>query len=620
MHPRDGFRLGNWRVDPDGNRLEGPDGYVSLNARAMDALLYLAEHAGTVVSRRDFSETVWRDAVVTDDALTWCISELRRKLGDSAASPRYIETVPKRGYRLVAPIRPVDAIADAADPDEVGAGATDAASTSVARRWWVLLPIVALALALLLLASRDAPPPPGEPTAVGIAVLPLNTIAGAGELPLAEGLHQDLLTRLSEIPGLRVISATSMRRYRDTDLGIPEIAEALDVDWVVEGAVQQSGNRFRANIQLIEAARDAHRWARSYEDELTAERLFRTQSEIIEDIAGSIQTALAPQRRPVQLPTDSLEAYALTVRANTLLRQRSESAMRQAGELYERATRLDDRYAEAWAQRGDTLFLLHYYGYETDDRLLAEARQMAATALAIEPELGNALLVQGLVAMRLDHNLPAALELARRAWDSTPERAVGWLAWLEAVGGDLERALELTREQIRTTPFSPGVHMSLAMLTLCAGQSEEARILAERATELSPAYAAAWRLQGQALLLDGRYQPAITAFHEAMTLDGRETSLRDLAWLAFARLRNGESADVLVRDVMAGEDAVARALVNIAGEDPEAALTALGRTHWDDVSTLVVRYHPVFESLRERAAYRELIAQLDDWWGTGKAQ
>ena len=612
MNLSEGFRLGEWWVEPGANRLTGSGGEVSINARSMDVLCCLAEHAGEVVSRDDFAGTVWLDRVVTDDALTWCISELRRKLGDSAASPRYIETIPKRGYRLIAPV---------GQDDSPGSSAQDQGRLRWrAGQWrragWLAASILVLSLAAWLSIDREQAPQDSQQSQAGMAVLPLTTIAERdAELPLAEGLHQDLLTRLSGISSLRVISATSMRRYRETDKGIPEIAAELGVDWVVEGAVQQWHDRFRVNVQLIDAARDSHRWARSYEGELTAERLFQAQTEIIEDIAESVEAALAPERPQVQLPTESLEAYALTVRANTLLRQRSESAMRQAASLYERATEIDPQYAEAWAGHGDALFLLHYYGYETNDEWLVEARRMAGKALSIDPELAFAMLVEGLVAMRLEQDLPSALALVRSAWERQPEPVVGWLAWMEAVGGNLSRGLELTRRQIQTTPFSPGVHYSMGVLTLCAGDEQEGLALAERALELSPAYAAAWSLKGQALLLQGQVGPAVNAFEEVLTLSGSQSQVRDLAWLALARARADEPIESLARDVMASEDGLARALVNMALNEPEAAMDSLRQSGRDDLGSLMVRFHPIFGPLRTRDGFSRILESIEKQWG-----
>lgn len=607
MNSSEGFRLGEWQVEPAANRLTGPDGAVSINTRSMDVLCCLAEHAGEVVSRDDFAGAVWQERVVTDDALTWCISELRRKLGDSAASPRYIETIPKRGYRLIAPVERSDSH-DRAEPP--------VRFRRRANRWrragWLWAGIAGLGLAAWLSLDSGQSPPVSIQSPAGMAVLPLTNITNPDSgFPLAEGLHQDLLTRLSGIPALRVISATSMRRYRQTDKSIPEIAAELDVEWVVEGTVQQWDERFRVSVQLIDAARDSHRWARNYEGELTAARLFEAQAEIIDDIAESVEAALAPEPPLVRLPTQSLEAYALTVRANTLLRQRSESTMRQAGSLYQRATELDPEYAAAWARRGETLFLLHYYGHETEDVSLIEARQMAQRALSLDPELAFAMLVEGLVAMRLEHDLPKALSLVHSAWERQPGAAVGWLAWMEAVGGNLPRGLELTRRQIQSTPFSPGVHYSLGILTLCAGDVDEALALAERALELSPAYVASWSLKGQALLLQGRVGPAANAFEEALTLSGRRAEALDLAWLALARSRAGDPIESLAADVMASEDGLAKALINLALDKPEAAVDSLRQPEWDDMGSLVVRYHPILEPLRSLDEFGSVVERIE---------
>ncbi|MFU8832226.1 MAG: winged helix-turn-helix domain-containing tetratricopeptide repeat protein, partial [Wenzhouxiangella sp.] len=575
-----GFRLMQWQVRPDQNRLVGNGSDIRLTPRAMEVLVCLAENAGQMVTRQDFSERVWSPAIVTDDALTRCISELRRKLGDQASRPRFIETIPKRGYRLVAPVRAIDETAPTRGKDRDESFRSGSATAK-----WPITPTVLLGILVLVglasIAGRlwlGLESPATEPDQ-SIAVLPFENLTTDVHNPFAEGLHHELLTRLSNIADLEVISRTSVKQYRDSNQSIPEIARELNVAWVMEGAVQQVGNEILLNAQLINAASDMHAWARSYRRELTAENLFAIQTEIVDDIATAMQARLSPdeQQRVGRVPTDNLPAYELVIRGATLLGQRTESAMRQAADLFGQAIDLDPGYADAWAQLASAQTLLAYYGHEDAEPTLSGARDNAQTALKLEPELPMAHMVLGVVHMHLDHNGPAALQALGKAHALSSEY-VGWLAWMQAVAGDLDQALKLTGEQVRTSPSSPSVHMSMAFLLLADRQPDAAHEHARKARALSPGYALAWLLEGQALLVQGLHREAIAAIEAALVHASNDSKPEYQGWLAAAHARAGETqrAQELIDRIRESDEAYALGIAQVGLGTFEGAIEALG--------------------------------------------
>lgn len=603
-----GFRLHEWQVDPPQNRVFGPDGETHLSPRSMDVLVLMAERAGEVVSRDDFIEHIWRPAVVSDHALNRCISELRRVLEDSSGHPRFIETIPKRGYRLVAPVEPLEA------SNRTGS------QGHVPRRWRGLHVIAAFGMALVIAGGyylfNDERGTDGAPDP-SLAVLPFEVVGKQSPGQFADGLHHDLLTQLSQIDDLRVISRSSVMRYRDAVRPIPEIASELSVSWILEGAVQQIGDRIQLNAQLIDATTDSHAWARTYRRELTAENLFAIQADIVRDIAAAMQARLTPdeQDRLVAVPTRNLEAYELVIRGHTLLPQRTESTMHEAARLFRQATDADPDYAEAWAGLAYSRILLAYYGYEDPETLLPKARDDARRALELDPDLPIGHVALGTIHMHLDRNGPAALDALERAHTLSSEHK-GWYSWMTAVAGDLELAVTLMEELVRQNPFSAAANMSVAFLYLAERRTDAALEHARKARELSPGYALARLLEGQALLIQGRHQEAIAAMKRALDLSSAGTEPGYQAWLAAAHARAGEDkrAHELMERVEGSNDAFALGIAHVGLRQDEAAFEALSRNEWDDNQAIMLRFHPFFDPLREDERYRELIRQLDRTW------
>ena len=421
------FHMRQWRVEPGRNRVIGPDGEIHLRPRTMDVLVLLAERAGEVVSRDDFAETLWQSSVVTEDSLTRIISELRKILGDSTDEPAFIETIPKRGYRLAAPVQ--WEVSTEADPHEHvvdgerqnGRGSI---SGSLMRHWqplaWLLL-VTTVAAMTFALHRTSQPDPELERF---IAVLPFETFGVEENRSFIDGLHHDLLTRLSNIADLRVISRTSVRPYKDTLLPIPEIARELGVSWVLEGAVQQHGNEFQLNAQLIEAQSDTHVWARTYRRELTAENLFAIQADIVEDIATSMKSQLTPdeERRIETIPTRSTQAYEFYLQAREYATRdwHVEDDLNVAVQLYEQAIEEDPDFSLAYAGLSRTHMHMYWLKFDLSHERLEKGRRSLEMALAIDPDHPKVRLAEGIYHYWRFRDYERALDSLRAARQVVP--------------------------------------------------------------------------------------------------------------------------------------------------------------------------------------------------------
>jgi len=604
-----GFRLMQWQVRPDQNRLIGNGSDIRLTPRTMEVLVCLAEHAGQVVTRGDFSKRVWNPAIVTDDALTRCISELRRNLGDRAADPHFIETIPKRGYRLVAPV-------SALDPDTQQSATTAASSAEGAE-------------------GRAASTRRRPVSRNSIAVLPFQTISQAvgadSAAPLADGIHQDLLTRLSAVSGLKVISSTSVRRYRNTELAIPDIAAQLGVIWIVEGAVQQAGEHLQVNAQLIDAARDHHLWARTYRQPYSAENLFAIQAEIMEDIAASLETKLdtGQRRRAEHIATDDLEAYARYMQGRSFLDTRTEPGMRQALVYFRAALERDRDYALAWVGVADALMLLYdYYDRGPLEAVRMDVEKALNRALEIDPELAAAHASSGLFHMShaafgplrakgLDGS--EAVRRLHKAVELQPgyAEAHNWLSWVLQLLGHADEALACASRSIELNPLSPETIHNVMSSNMANGHFGRSLREARRIEELGMYDTSPQFYEAMALHHLGRFDKAVELLEGLQVEWAGAGPLAALALAEAARGNTDRAADLLGEIETAGGQFEA-GLVHAALGDADRAFECFGQIRqWGQWPAMVVHYYypEVLGPLRADERFGPLLSAVRAYYG-----
>lgn len=311
------FRLGSWLVQPSLNNATRNGTKQRLTPKAMQVLVCLADHAGEPLSKEKLIERVWPDTFVSDDVLKSSIAELRRILDDDAKHPRIVETIPKRGYRLVAPVEWVDRRPVVAwKQPEPTIHLPAFANRKLRKSGWTILAGAAFALLLFglniarvqnwLISNRAS-------QIHSIAVLPLrNLSADPDQEYLCDGLTDGLITDLAQIGSLKVISHTSTMQYKDAKKPLPEIARELNADGVVEGTVQRSGDRVRITAQLIYAPSDKHLWASSYERNIGD--VFALERDVAGDVARQVQAQLTTSNQsgveqPKPVNPKAFEAY-----------------------------------------------------------------------------------------------------------------------------------------------------------------------------------------------------------------------------------------------------------------------------------------------------------------------
>lgn len=356
------FDIGSWSVDRELNELRRGAEVCRLEPKAIEVLAHLAQNAGRVVSREDLLEGAWPQVVVTDDALTQVVTKLRKALGDDAHDPRYIETISKRGYRLVAHVS-VPLAGEIRAP---------------APRWRVVLlggaAAVGLAGIAFLLHGPAMPWPIGEDVRGGsgvsfplVAVLPLSNLGGDPNHDyFSDGVTEDLTEALGRFSGLRVVSHNTARAYRDRRLAAKALRNELGVRYVVQGSIREAEGRLRVAVELSDAERGIQLWSDHYDGQATG--LFEMQDRAVRRIAGTLAAKLdrSEEQRVVAKPSEALEAYDLLLRARFLIRRQQRAANREARELLARAGKLAPDSAEILTARCDAEFKRAMFGWVED--------------------------------------------------------------------------------------------------------------------------------------------------------------------------------------------------------------------------------------------------------------
>jgi TolB-like protein/cytochrome c-type biogenesis protein CcmH/NrfG len=357
-----------------------------------------------------------------------------------------------------------------------------------------------------------------------IAVLPfVNRSEKKEDQYFTDGMHDELLTRLSRIAALKVISRTSVMHYLDTEKTIPEIARELSVATILEGGVQRSGNQVRINVQLINAHTDEHMWAEIYDRELTVENLFAIQSEISTVIADALQATLSPEEktRIYDLPTSSLEAYNHFLRGRQSMASRNREDLEQALGEFEQAAEIDPEFALAWVGIGDASHLLMEAGVLDRFEHVQVHKQAAERALALNDQLGEAY-----ASLSFSYGDSGEYEKSRiamlKAIELSPNyaQAYHWYANILSRGPDNdEKRLSLLYKAAQLDPLSSIIQMNLAGALLNLGREEEATQLAQRLLQMDPDFAPAYGLMADINDDNGRLAEAVMWNRKGLQLD-----------------------------------------------------------------------------------------------------
>lgn len=625
------LRFGVFEVDLRAGELRKHGLQVRLQEQPFQVLVRLLEHPGQVVTREELQKRLWpADTFVDfDHGLNKAINKIREALADSAESPRFVETVARRGYRFLAEVRAIEVApqrgpepAVEAHPlthDRVGAvpsGEQAARRQLVPSLAWRFSGAVLLLLLVTLIAWKYHAK---NGTIRSLAVLPLESLSGdASQDYFADGMTDELITDLGQIGALRVISRTSVMPYKGARKPLAQIARELNVDAVVEGTVLRLGNQVRITARLIEAPEDKHLWDHDYEGDLRD--TLALQNQVAHAIAEHIRISLNPKEEAALKNTKVVnpEAYVSYLKGRYFWNKRTADGLKAAVAYFNQAIDEDPNYARAYSGLADTYALLGDWQYAviTPKEALPKAKAAAIKALELDSTLGEAHNSLAFCLDGFDWDFEAAEKEFRRAIELNPGYATAhhWYAWhLALVGGNTQAIAEMRKAQ-NLDPLSLIINADLAELLVIAHRYDESIQQSRKTIEMDPNFGLAHNQLAQAYLQKGMHDEAIAELQKAIHLSGDSPTCKANLARAYATAGKRNDALRLLSDLKMRSNPTYSYASEIAtvyaalGENSQA-MNWLDKGYQERFNPGVL-LRPGFDSLRSDPRFQNLIRRI----------
>ena len=637
LGPTSVVRFGTYEVSLQSGEVRKAGLKIRVQQQPMKLLKILLERPREVVTREELRSRVWPGESFGDfdQALNIAVGKLRSALGDSAENPRFIETLPKRGYRFIADVSVVDANAHPKRQEPVAGDlpATDLGSKIqgvglvvsppsrlLPTRWIIaalaLVIIVSLAILSVWLFRSRAPAPSGIRS---IAVLPLENLSGdASQNYFADGMTDELITDLAQISALRVISRTSVMVYKGARKPLPQIARELNVDAVVEGTVLHSGDQVRITAQLIEASTDKHLWSQSYEGELRD--TLALQNRVASAIADQIRINLTPREQAALKSAKAVnpEAYQSYLKGRYFWNKRTADGLKAALAYFNQAIEEDPKYAQAYSGLADTYALLGdwQYGVMSFKEALPKAKAAAIKALELDSSLSEAHTSLGYSLRAFDWDFDSAAKEFQRAIELNPGYATAhhWNAMNLGLLGRPKEALVEMRKAENLDPLSLIINADLAEFLLLTHSYDESVEQGLKIIEMDPTFAIGHKQLGDAYLLKQMDKEAVAELQMAVRLSGGSPiCIADLARAYVASGKMNEAvkllSDLKKSSTTSFTNAPQIAMIYASMGDNDLAMHWLERAYEERFNPSIL-LRSGFDPLRSNPRFEELMRRI----------
>ncbi|HUI51526.1 MAG TPA: winged helix-turn-helix domain-containing protein [Terriglobales bacterium] len=565
---RGAIRFNAFELDLQAGELRKYGVRVKLQDQPFQVLQTLLERPGEAVTRDELQRRIWPSDTFVDFnvGINNAIKRLREALGDSADSPRLIETLPRRGYRFI--------------------------------------------------GSIEASAPHIE----SLAVLPLENLSGDPEQEyFADGLTEALITNLAKISALRVVSRTTAMHYKGIHRPVTEIARELGVAVIVEGTVQRSGNQVRISVQLIQAMTDAHVWAENYQRDLRD--VLALQAEVARAIAGEILAKLTPQEelRLTRARQVDPQAYECYLKGRFFWNKRTLQGFARAAEYFQQAIGKDASYAAAHAGLADTLSRLGWWDFVRPEEGCGRAKAAAQKAVELDASLAEAHAALGFAILHYDYSLLASEQHSRRATELDPQSATAAqaLAVCLLALGRFEEAISEALRAVQLDPLSQANHWTAGVLMHQAGEQDRAIAESQKALELDPSSPAPHWLIGLALTKKKMYEDALEELEQAVQATRRMPfCLGALGWTYGVMGRTNDAQEVLneLQDISLRQyvSPYWSGMVYASLNDRDSAFSWLERARLEHAPWLSnFKASPWVDNLRPDPRFQDLLCRMN---------
>jgi TolB-like protein/DNA-binding winged helix-turn-helix (wHTH) protein/Flp pilus assembly protein TadD len=624
-HAKSIVRFGVFEVDLRAGELRRQGLKIKIQEKPFQILATLLESSGEVVTREELRQRLWPSDVFVDydNSLNAAITKLREALGDSADNPCFVETLPRHGYRFLAPVKRDTQVSPTMETLE------EKTSPSIPRKSSpsIIRLVLGLATALIVVAFfawlSDGPQSPSSVDRVMLAVLPLDNMSGNSEDEyFSTGLTEEMITYLGRLDPeqLGVIAHTSTKPYKDSHKSVAQIGEELHVDYVLEGSVRREDDRVRVTGQLIDVRDQTHLWAETYDRDLA--KVFAIQSEIAARIAGSLRLKLL-SKTPSMLASGEArngpvhEAY---LKGRYFSELATERGFRKGIDYFTQAIEQNPSYAPAYAGLAGCHCQLGGHGMELERprKTLSKSKAAALKALELDGSLAEAHAVLGVIRLKYDWDWSGAEQAFKRAIDLNPSYAQAhlWYSLYFEVLGRSEEAINEARLALDLDPLSLKANVNLASQFYQARQYDRAIEQLKRGLELKPNFWGAHWLLGDTYERKGMYEKAISELKQAVILSGNNPG--PLGSLGYTYALSGQREQALsLRNqlkLLAGERYVSPfniALISIGLGEADLALEWLERAYEERSRSVVwLKVEARCDSLRSAPRFIALLDRI----------
>jgi TolB-like protein/DNA-binding winged helix-turn-helix (wHTH) protein/Tfp pilus assembly protein PilF len=616
------YEFGPFRLDTIERRLLRDGDAIRLTPKVYDTLLVLVENHGSALEKDELMQRLWPDCVVEEGSLTRNVYVLRRVLGETSNGPQYIETLPKRGYRFIAPVEewweePPELIVE----ERSGSRITieeQSVPGFFAGPWKTLgllaVGIVLTGIAVYWTAARTAK----RGASPSIAVLPFVNLTGDPQNEyLGDGLTDELINTLSRIGELRVVGRTSVFQFKGKAQDLRRVGEQLRVRTVLEGSVRGAGKNVRITAQLIDVADGYQLWADAYEREM--KDVVAIQEVIARAIVDSLKVRLTGGNRLslVKRGTENIEAYHLYLKGRHSLNKRTGEEMKKAVDLFEQAIAKDPNYAAAHAALADAYTLLVGHALLPPQDAVAKARTAAAKAVSIDETLSDAHAVLGHIKYVYEWDWSGSDREFRRSLELNPGNVTARFLYCSMCLLRLGRTEEAIAEAQRARdldPLSATANWGLGSVLYRSRAYDRAIEQLRLALEMDPNYYPAQVELGFSLIQKKMLDEAVAVLEKASSLSGGAPRALGVLGHAYALSGRKEAALELLRKLMAEPvlqpSAVAQIYLGLGERD--RALTWLEKAVAGERTGLLpaVKVDPIYDSLRGDPRFTELIKRM----------